>query len=693
MNQEYKEKLSRKIENNYSTLEERIMQDIVRRIKKTGKITSTADWQINRLLILGNSSEDIENMLKETLDASYPEMFELYDKVIDWEYVRNKDIYEQINANFIPYEQNKELQQITDALLRQTKGELENITQTLGFYLDYGNGKKVLTPLAEVYQGYLDQACMDIASGTFSYNEVLRRTVTQLTNSGLRTIEFASGRAYRVNVAARMAVMTGISQLTGQISDMNAEKLGTEHFEVAWHGGARPEHAVWQGKVWSKEQLRTVCGLGTVTGLLGANCYHEYYPFFPGISERNWTDEWLEEQNRKENTPKEWHGKEYTTYEAKQKQRQMETAMRAQREKVKLLEEGDADPDEIMLARAKYQGQLDEYARFSRKMGLKQERERIYLDMQGRVAPNKKKSDTATMRVKNKIVNTDDSIASLEKQFSQLTEGYSYADFIKDFGSIEAGFEGASAEDIKKAKMISEQIEALRGKSVKMKNTKVIHTRQESVDIFKRMGIDIEADGISDEVLSKYADFINDFEITHPGFFGVKKKQLKKISVVDNIKGVNANGIFREKTSSIEIKSSTIRKKQSASLSRSDDFEVHGLSHEYGHYIADSLRKTYGISEADVVQNAINRYFDGDIFKSPKDLKDCLSSYGSTSYQEAFAEAFAEAYSCKEPRKFAKIFKEELEKVLTVENIGKNSTVDLGLQFSVKKHKTKKAPR
>ena len=389
MNQEYKEKLSRKIENQYSALEDRIMQDVVRRIKKTGEITSTADYQINRMVILGNSSEDIENMTKDTLDASYPEMFELYDQVIDWEYVRNKDIYDQVNQKYIPYEENKELQQITDALIKQTKGELENITGSLGFYLDYGNGNRVLTPLAEVYQKYLDQACMDIVTGAFSYNEVLRRVVTQLTNSGLRSIEFASGRAYRVNVAARMAVMTGISQLTGQISDMNAELLGTEFFEVAWHGGARPEHAVWQGKVWSKEQLVTVCGKGTVTGLLGVNCYHEYYPFFPGISERNWTDEWLEEQNRLENIPKEWKGKNYTTYEAKQKQRQMETAMRAQREKVKLLEAGGADPEEIMLAKAKYQAQLDEYARFSKKMNLKQERERIYLDKQGRVAPNK----------------------------------------------------------------------------------------------------------------------------------------------------------------------------------------------------------------------------------------------------------------------------------------------------------------
>lgn len=350
MRQEYKEQLSRKIADNYSELEERIMQDIIRRIQKTGKITSTADWQINRLRILGYSSENIENMLKDALNKSYPEMFELYDKVIDWEYVRNKDIYEQVNAEFIPFEENEELQQITDTLIKQSGADLENITQSLGFYLDYGNGNRVMTPLSQVYGKYLDAACLDIVSGAFDYNSVLRRVVTQLTNSGLRTIDYASGYSSRVEVAARRAVMTGISQLTGKISETNAEKLGTEHFEVAWHSGARPTHAVWQGKVWTKQQLTTVCGLGNVTGLLGANCYHEYYPFIPGISERNWTDEWLEEQDRKENTPKEFRGKEYTVYEAKQRQRQMETAMRAQRQKVQLLKAGGADSDDVMLA-------------------------------------------------------------------------------------------------------------------------------------------------------------------------------------------------------------------------------------------------------------------------------------------------------------------------------------------------------
>ena len=387
MRDDYKEKIASKIAARYIGLEERILQDIARRIKKTGEITSTADWQINRLRILGYSSEDIEREIKKTLDASYLEMFELYDKVIDWEYVRNKDIYEQINAEFILFEKNEQLKQITDAIIRQSLEDLENVTKSLGFYLDY-NGKKVLTPLSQVYSNYLDNACFDIVTGAFDYGSVLRRVVTQLTNSGLRKIEYGSGYASRVEVAARRAVMTGVANLTGEIADYNAKKLGTEYFEVEWHAGARPTHAVWQGRVWPKEQLYSVCGLGTVTGLLGANCYHAYYPFFPGISRRNWSDEWLEEQNRKESKPKEFRGKEYTLYEAKQRQRQMETAMRAQREKVQMLQDGGADRQEVMLQKAKYQGQLNEYAAFSRKMGLKEERERIYIDGRGRIAPS-----------------------------------------------------------------------------------------------------------------------------------------------------------------------------------------------------------------------------------------------------------------------------------------------------------------
>lgn len=384
------EKISLRMENIWLKSEERIMEDVIRRIKKTGKITSTADYQINRLIEMGKTTEEVEQRIKEALNATYPEMYKLYDDVANWEYVRNKDIYEQINGNFIPPEDNEQLKQISAAIKKQTEDTLKNISGSFGFTIPM-NGKKVFTPFAQYYQQYVDEAILDIVSGGFDYNTVIRRVVTQMTNSGLRTVPYDSGYSSRVPVAVRRAVLTGVAQLTGKVSEMNAAKLGTNYYEVDWHPGARPEHREWQGKVYSYDDLVNVCGLGTVTGLHGANCYHDYYPFFPGISERLYTDEWLEQQNREESKTKSWQGKEYDAYGQTQKQRQMETAMRAQREKVELLKKAGVDPEEVTIARAKYQAQLNEYARYCKKMGLPEQRERIYYDMQGRVVPYRKR--------------------------------------------------------------------------------------------------------------------------------------------------------------------------------------------------------------------------------------------------------------------------------------------------------------
>ena len=372
--------------------ERRIMEDVIRRIKKAGEITSTADYQINRLIEMGKSREEVERIIKEALGATWPEMFEMYDKVAEWEYVRNREIYEQVNDDFLTPEDNKWLRQITEAARKQTKDTLVNMAQSYGFSVLMA-GKRVFTPFAEYYQKYVDTAIQDVVTGGTDYNSAIRKVVTQMTNSGLRVVDYASGHTNRADVAARRAVLTGVNQITAQISEHNAEKLGTDQFEVSWHPCARPDHQTWQGKVFSKEELRTVCGYGTVTGLCGANCRHTFHPFIPGVSERLYPDDWLEEQNKREAQTKEWNGKQLNAYEQTQQQRKMETAMRAQRQKIRLLQEAGADKDDIMLEKAKYQGQLNEYKQFSKKMGLLEQRERIYQDGLGKVATNTKQQN------------------------------------------------------------------------------------------------------------------------------------------------------------------------------------------------------------------------------------------------------------------------------------------------------------
>ena len=372
--------------------ERRIMEDVIRRIKKAGEITSTADYQINRLIEMGKSREEVERIIKEALGATWSEMFEMYDKVAEWEYVRNREIYEQVNDDFLTPEDNKWLRQITEAARKQTKDTLVNMAQSYGFSVLMA-GKRVFTPFAEYYQKYVDTAIQDVVTGGTDYNSAIRKVVTQMTNSGLRFVDYASGHTNRADVAARRAVLTGVNQITAQVSEHNAEKLDTEYFEVSWHPCARPDHQTWQGRVFSRKELGTVCGYGTVTGLCGANCRHTFHPFIPGVSERLYPDDWLEEQNKREAQTKEWNGKQLNAYEQTQQQRKMETAMRAQRQKIRLLQEAGADKDDIMLEKAKYQGQLNEYKQFSKKMGLLEQRERIYQDGLGKVATNTKQQN------------------------------------------------------------------------------------------------------------------------------------------------------------------------------------------------------------------------------------------------------------------------------------------------------------
>ena len=401
MDESYSSKLAEGIEAKYRKLELDIMTDIIRRIQKTKTITDTADWQIQRLRILGNSSQDIEDLIRKAVEGNEEEVRRLYMDVIDQEYVRDKDLYEEVGKEFIPYEENAELQQITNAMIQQSSEELYNITKSTGFMLDTGSGKPAFTPLADIYNGYLDDAVIGMTSGAYDYNTMVRRMVGQMTSSGLRTdhafsdggsnygVDYASGWHNRIDVAARRALLTGFGQLASQVTDMNAQKLNTNLFEVSWHPGARPSHAEWQGKVYTKDELVSKCGLGSGPGLCGWNCRHSYYPFIPGVSQRLYSDAWLKEQDARENTPIKFRGREYTTYEATQKQRQMETAMRARREQVQLLKEADADPHDILIARCKYQAQLDEYKRFSAATGLDEQMDRVYTGRtRGRISPS-----------------------------------------------------------------------------------------------------------------------------------------------------------------------------------------------------------------------------------------------------------------------------------------------------------------
>ena len=393
------------LEKQFRQLEKRIMRDIIRRLKNAEEITRTADWQIYRASELGKTADDIKKEITEALGASEDEVNKIYTDAAKTDWARSKKLYKSVGQAAVAYKDNDPLKQLVAAIKKQTADELKNITRTLGV-ATANKGKIKTVSLTEYYTDMLDAAVLDISSGAFDYNTVLKRTVTELVNSGIRTINYDSvskrPTTARVDVAARRAVMTGVNQLTAKISEDNAKTLGTDMYEVTAHSCCRPEHVEWQGGWYTMAQLKSVCGYGKVDGLKGANCGHDFDAVIPGVSEPSYTPEELKQMRAEELKKHEYNGKEYTKYEASQRQRRLERTIAARRHAVDLLEEGGADEKTIQNARASFQAVSQEYTRFSKAMGLPQQRERVGLALAGMkydVPPASKPLKTNTQTV------------------------------------------------------------------------------------------------------------------------------------------------------------------------------------------------------------------------------------------------------------------------------------------------------
>ena len=388
----------KEIEKIYSCLENEIMNDIIRRIAKAGELTRTADWELSRLYNMGANKIDIKKHIQEELNLSEAEINLLYSNTLKEGYLRDESLYQAVGQEFIPFEENVELQQLIEATKEQTAKQLKNITRTIGFSVKQPNGRKKFKTVDNYFKDTMDNAVMHVLNGTFDYNSIIKRTTDEMSKSGVRSINYDSGISTRIDVAARRAILTGVNQVTGKISANNMQKLNTEFVETSWHSTARPTHQVWQGRVFywdrtnpnaEKEEDGVLyksfireTGYGEVDGLCGANCRHTFYPFIPGISVRTYTDEQLEELNKQENEKKEYNGKEYNKYEATQYQRRLETLMRKYRQDINLLKQSGLkdDSDEVIAAKCKYQTMSQKYSDFCKKMGLCEHRDKVNAD-------------------------------------------------------------------------------------------------------------------------------------------------------------------------------------------------------------------------------------------------------------------------------------------------------------------------
>lgn len=318
----------------FRQLEDDLLEEICSRLKIADNLNEVTVQDIRALRGMGIDLEEVKKLIADRSKTSIDRLNTLFDEVV----ARNQVYFtELIDLAKVTQPEHIVSDKDIAAIASQTKGELTNITQSMGFLVRKG-GKTVLLPPAKVYQHALDRAEMQIMSGGISYGEAVKTAVKELAGSGLKRVDYESGHTDHVDVAVRRAVMTGINQLCDKYTEQSAEFLETKDYEVSAHIGARDtgtgwqNHKSWQGKVYSEGQgqrypdIYEVCGLGYVDGLHGANCRHKRFPWVEGVSERTYTDHQLEHIDDGHDC--EYQGKHYTAYEATQQQRKIERTVR-----------------------------------------------------------------------------------------------------------------------------------------------------------------------------------------------------------------------------------------------------------------------------------------------------------------------------------------------------------------------------
>lgn len=349
---------------------EQLHQDILKRIIERVLIrfqrgddyilTALDKWQIEVLQDAGFLLEDIEKEIAKATGRMQTEIAEAMEDAGVRAIEYDDEIYRKAGLNPQPLTQSPHLVRLMQDTYEQTMGEWKNLTSI---------SKRVAHDL---FVSACDKAYMQAMSGTISMSQAVLEALEEIIDGGVY-VEYRDkfGNVTRrdtIETATARAVRTGISQASGRIQLARMDELGWDLVVVSSHLGARPTHQVWQGHIYSRNggdypDFVSSTGYGSVTGLCGANCRHNFSPYFEGMD--NPFEQYDSEENRK-------------LYEIEQRARTMERSIRDTKRRL-MGYEAAGDTDRYEQTAALLQKQNEAYNAYCDEKGLKKRSDRIQI--------------------------------------------------------------------------------------------------------------------------------------------------------------------------------------------------------------------------------------------------------------------------------------------------------------------------
>lgn len=330
----------------YQQLEDDIVADMVRRMLRMGFVSETTAYQAEVLQTAGILYDDILQMIADRTDASVAQVRAMFEDAGVRTVEIDNNAHEAAGEAPADIRQDGGMKQVLDAGYRKTLGTMRNLVSTTA------------NTTQTAFLQACDRAYMQVSSGAFSYQDAIRMAVRNLADGGAY-VTYPTGHRDRIDVAVRRCVLTGVGQTAAAVAKKRAEDSGCQYMELTAHGGARPEHARWQGQlvqIQGKRTRKVIDGLKVFTlqeigygdgrGFKGWNCRHNWHPYYPGLSTPNYTPEEIARLDEKSIS---YNGEKYTEYEISQMQRKGERKVRTLKRRAAALEEAANNTDDPVL--------------------------------------------------------------------------------------------------------------------------------------------------------------------------------------------------------------------------------------------------------------------------------------------------------------------------------------------------------
>lgn len=295
-----------------------VVSDIAKRIIRMGNISETSNYQIEILQNAGMIYDDVIRRISQVTGYTEEEIKRMFEEA-GVKNIENESVYyKAAGKETITLNQSESIQQILSANIQKTFGDLSNLTMTTAI--------KAQTLFIDT----CNVAMMQVQTGAINYNRAVANAIKKAARASTEVL-YPTGHVDKLDVATRRAVLTGVNQTAAEINLQYAREGGCDYVETTAHSGARPSHAVWQGRVFcisgndKNYPPFSETGYGTGPGLCGWNCRHNFHAYFPGISSPAYTKSMLKEYDAKS---MEYNGVKYTEYEISQMQRAHERKIR-----------------------------------------------------------------------------------------------------------------------------------------------------------------------------------------------------------------------------------------------------------------------------------------------------------------------------------------------------------------------------